>query len=79
MSEEFEKLKRDVARKRKSIDKHQTELQALLSTCPHEETVPESYHFEGSYTNKAYTDSWDTCKLCGLKFNKRTEQHDWFG
>ena len=79
MSTEYELLKKAVERKRKLIEKHQVELRTLLDTCTHEELEEKSFYFAGSYLDKAYTDHWNQCKLCGTKGPVTTDQHNHYG
>lgn len=73
-------LLQQVLRKRKLIEKHQKELKELLSTCTHEGHVEKkSSYFSGSYYDKAYTDHWNQCTLCGARSEVTTENHSWYG
>ena len=73
-------LEQQVSRKRKLIEKHQKELRELLSTCNHEGHIEEkSSYFSGSYYDKAYTDYWNQCKLCGERSEVTTVNHSWYG
>lgn len=68
-----------VVQKRKLIDKHKNTVQQLLAECTHDEVITKSRYFEGSYYDKASTDYWDECKLCGATLNRREETHSWYG
>lgn len=72
-------LKEKVDRKRKLIKKHETELVEMLKTCPHTETAPKEYYYNGSYLNHAYTDYWYECVVCQKRINERTKEHSWYG
>jgi len=47
--------------------------------CLHTEVIKKEYYFEGSYYDKAYTDHWNECKICGAKSVVNTEYHSWYG
>lgn len=47
--------------------------------CKHLEVEKKIYYFAGSYYDKAYTDSWNVCKVCGAKSEVKTEYHSWYG
>jgi nitrite reductase/ring-hydroxylating ferredoxin subunit len=68
-----------VARKQALADKQREILKGILNNCPHEELEVKEYYFEGSYYDKAYTDRWHQCKLCGQKGPVTTNMHSWYG
>jgi hypothetical protein len=72
-------LEQQVDRKQKLIAKHQKELMELLNTCTHEHIEEKSYYFSGSYFDKAYTEYWNQCKLCGAESKKTINDHSWYG
>jgi DNA-binding winged helix-turn-helix (wHTH) protein len=73
-------LEQQVARKRKLIKKHQKELNELVSTCTHEGYIEhKTSHFSGSYYDKAYTDHWNECNLCGARSETTRDNHSWYG
>lgn len=73
-------LEQRVNAKRKLISKHQKELKEMLATCTHEgHVVKKSSHFSGSYYDKAYTDYWNECSLCGERSEVTTEMHSYYG
>lgn len=76
MSTSFVKL---VENKRKLIAKHQKELKALLAECKHENLEQKEYHYEGGYLDKAYSEYWNQCPVCGYKTKVTMVQHDWYG
>ena len=86
MSVEYELFKQRVMNQRKVLevkqalaDKQRTILKELLTECPHEEIEQKSSYFEGSYYDKAYTEYWNQCKLCGKTSEKTTNMHSWYG
>ena len=73
-------LEQKVNAKRKLISKHQKELRELLATCTHEgHVVEKSSYFSGSYYDKAYTDYWNECSLCGERSEVTTKMHSYYG
>lgn len=73
-------LEKQIERKRKLIKKHQDELARLYSQCTHEGHVErKSSYFGGSYYDKAYTEYWNQCKLCGAKSETTTQEHSYYG
>ena len=73
-------LEQKVNAKRKLIAKHWKELKELLATCTHEGyVVQKSRYFEGSYYDKAYTDYWSECSLCGKRSEVITKMHNYYG
>lgn len=79
MSPEYLALKLKIAKKRKLVEKHSAELQKLLATCPHEETVAKERYVDGSYYDSAHTNYWNQCTLCGEKSPISVMRHGWFG
>lgn len=53
----------------------------LRNACPHpkEYLKAEYSYFSGSYYDRASTDHWTTCTLCGAKSEIRTETHSYYG
>lgn len=47
--------------------------------CKHPKIVKKESYFEGSYYDKAYTDHWNECEICGAKSEVRHESHSWYG
>lgn len=47
--------------------------------CEHLEVEQKSEYFDGSYYNKAFTERWEECKICGAKSKVRREIHSWYG
>lgn len=79
LTPEYVKLKEKIAHKKKLIAKHSAALKSLLNACPHEELELKEMYFEGSYYDKAYTDRWYQCKLCGERGPVTTDTHSWYG
>lgn len=79
LTEPYLELKAKIEKKKQLISKHMEEMNKLLEKCPHEELELKEYYFEGSYNDKAYTDTWYQCKLCGQKGPVTTEMHSWYG
>ena len=48
-------------------------------TCPEEMRTSKEYYFSGSYNDQAYTEHWMECVLCGKRYDKRIENHSWYG
>lgn len=72
----IEKLR---AKVQKTMDRHDSEIKRLLEGCTHEELEIQSSYFPGSYNDKAYTDRWYRCKLCGATGEKTTDEHNYYG
>lgn len=73
-------LEQKINAKRKLIAKHEHELSELYKLCDHEGyVVQKDYYFPGSYYDKAYTESWNECTLCGAKSEKTCTDHSWYG
>jgi hypothetical protein len=68
-----------VLAKRKLISKHNDAIKELLEGCTHEEVEKKSRYFSGSYYDKASTDYWNECKLCGATSEITSETHGWYG
>jgi hypothetical protein len=72
----IQKLKERV---QKTMDRHNAKIKQLLESCTHEEIEVKSSYFPGSYNDKAYTDYWNRCKLCGATSEKTTDEHSYYG
>jgi hypothetical protein len=68
-----------VARKQALADKQRTILTELLKKCEHEELKEESSYYGGDYYNKAHSEYWMQCTLCGERGPKKTEMHSYYG
>lgn len=79
LTPEYVALKAAVEKKKKLLAKHSADLKKLLNKCPHEELELKESYFEGSYYDKASTDRWYQCKLCGERGPVTTETHSWYG
>jgi nitrite reductase/ring-hydroxylating ferredoxin subunit len=79
LTPEYIALKNKIEHKRKLIAKHKIQLNALLAMCPHEETELKESYFSGSYYDKASTDKWHQCKLCGNRGPVTTIEHSYYG
>ena len=47
--------------------------------CKHPKIIKKESYFGGSYYDKAYTDHWNECEICGAKSEVTTEYHSWYG
>ncbi len=86
MTPEYEAFKEQVAKQRRIVDQKQTlankqraVLTELLKQCTHEELEEKSSYSEGDYYNKASTDRWMQCKLCGERGPVSTTMHSYYG
>lgn len=86
LSPEYLALQAEVARIQKlknriqkTMDRHNATIKELLKACTHEEIVEKSSYFPGSYNDKAYTDYWHRCKLCGAESERKTVGHSYYG
>jgi len=61
------------------MDRHNAKIKQLLESCTHEEIEVKSSYFPGSYYDKACTDYWNRCKLCGATSEKTTDEHSYYG
>lgn len=68
-----------VVQKRKLIDKHKKNITQLLAECTHEEVERKSRYYDGGYYDKAHTEYWNVCKLCGATSEIKSETHSWYG
>lgn len=68
-----------VIAKKKLIKKHDDAIIKLLSECTHDEVEKKSRYFSGSYYDKASTDYWNECKLCGATSEITSETHGYYG
>ncbi len=46
----------------------------MLKPCTHEETFVEEHYFSGSYNDRAHTDYYTRCSLCGKIMETRTKE-----
>jgi hypothetical protein len=76
---DYQQLKTAIQRKKKLIDQHQKDLAQLLEQCQHEETEPREHYYPGSYLDRAHTEYWTECMLCGARSATESENHSWYG
>lgn len=76
---QVEKQRKVVARKDALADKQRAILKDILVNCPHEEIERKESYCSGSYYDKASTDYWNECKLCGKRSAVTTEMHSYYG
>jgi DNA-directed RNA polymerase subunit M/transcription elongation factor TFIIS len=74
-----DKQRKVIAKKLALVEKQQAILTEILTECPHEELKEESYHFSGSYYDKAYTETWMRCVVCGNRGESTIDHHSWYG
>lgn len=83
---------KDLADRRKKLTKAEEKLKPLAdavraakkyleAVCyhPEDQVKRESYYFEGSYNDCAYTEHWNECKICGAKSERTHKSHSWYG
>lgn len=51
----------------------------VREACAHELMEKRQSYFEGSYYDRAYTERWEECPVCGMRSAKTREQHSWYG
>ena len=76
---QVEKQRKIIARKDALADKQRAILKELITNCPHEEVVEKDSYYSGSYYEKAYTEYWQQCTLCGKRGEKNTVMHSYYG
>lgn len=79
LKKKVEAQRKVVARKRKLLDVQVEIVDKLLEDCTHEELEAVESYYPGSYLDKAYSDYWNKCKLCGKTSEKTTEMYSWYG
>lgn len=86
LTEEYVALKAASAVLRKKLDKLVTkekalrdEISELHKSCTHEELDEKESYFSGSYDERASTNYWNQCKLCGAKSKTTTITHSYYG
>lgn len=47
--------------------------------CPQDELVEQEHYYEGDYSNRAYTEYWQECIICGRRHNRVNKQHSYYG
>ncbi len=68
-----DELTKAVAKKRKQVLKHQSDLNALLSQCTHDEFLLAESYMEGGYDYCATLTTWNQCCLCGEHMDKKVK------
>lgn len=68
-----------ISAKQALADEQREVLKTMLEDCPHTELKRESSYYEGDYYNKAHTETWNTCTLCGKRSEKTYEQLSYYG
>ena len=68
-----------IDRAQNRITKLQEEKTALYKECPHTHIELKSSYFSGSYYDKAYTDYWNECSVCGAKSETTTKMSSYYG
>ena len=74
-------LKLKIVSLEKRLKKVSVELETLRNQCDHTEQTPEvkEYYFEGSYYDKAYTEIFHYCSICGKRIKSDHKEHSWYG
>jgi NAD-dependent dihydropyrimidine dehydrogenase PreA subunit len=68
-----------ISAKQALADEQREVLKTMLEDCPHTELKRESSYYEGSYYDKAYNETWNTCTLCGKCSEKTVERMSYYG
>ena len=63
----------------RAIQRTRRKIQDMITNCPHEETVVKERYYEGSYLNKATTETQTVCVLCNKVISEHTEIHSHYG
>lgn len=79
MSEEWDDFRKKVESLKKRRDKLSQDISAMYRNCTHEEKVAKSQYFSGDYYNKASTDSWFECSVCGKRFEEISRSYSYYG
>lgn len=86
LTETYVELKETTVVLRKKLDKLVTkekalrdEISELHKSCTHEELDAKESYFSGSYDERASTNYWNQCRLCGAKSKTITETHNYYG
>jgi hypothetical protein len=72
-------LKQKIQKKRDLIKKHESDLKRLIAQCDHSETIEDRVYYEGNYNDRAHTEIYDKCLICGNLRLKSTKEHSWYG
>lgn len=73
------KQRKVISRKQVLVDKQREILKTMLDECPHTELKREESYYGGDYYNKAHTETWNVCTLCGKRSEKRVEMLSYYG
>ena len=76
MSASREDFKRKVLELRNAEKIAVDNLQQALKTCFHEEKLPKGKYSSGDYYNRASTDTWLECVVCGERSNVKEQIHN---
>ena len=63
----------------RALQRLRQKTQDMLTNCPHEETTVKNQYREGSYLDRASTETWTECVLCRRVLSEHIETHDWYG
>lgn len=86
LTEEYVTLKTATEVLRKKLNKLVTteqalrdEIKELHKSCTHEELEAKESYFNGSYDERASTNYWNRCTLCGVTSKTTTVTHSYYG
>ena len=79
MSASWEDFKRKVLELRNAEKIAVENLQQALKTCLHEEKLPKSKYNSGDYYNRASTERWLECVVCGKQSDYWATSHNYYG
>lgn len=68
-----------IANKQALADEQREVLKTMLEDCPHTELKREQSYYSGDYYNKAHTETWNVCTLCGKSSEKHVEMLSYYG
>lgn len=72
-------LKQEVSDLLSQIAQKKQELTNLLAHCTHDELESKTRYHQGGYYDRAYTEHWSECVLCGNRVGETREHHSWYG
>lgn len=75
-TQEIEKKLIKLSNKKKKLYE---QLAEMHKSCTHEEIELVENYYSGSYYDRASTDYWHKCKLCGKSSKIKTVVHSWYG
>ena len=76
MSASWEDFKRKVESLREVEKIASNNLKSFLRTCTHDEKIRMSQYSSGDYYNRASTDSWLECVVCGERSDVKEQIHN---